>query len=218
MVSLPQQKRLFIGLGFLGLAVCCCAILGVVLAFTDPFHLDVGGKILAFIRPTSTPIPTPPPTPKPTTDPCLQKQGQLIIGCPAPEFDLTTFDGQVLSLAKLRGKVVVVNFWASWAVPCRADVVNLQAAWKDYLERSDIVFMGLAWVDTDQEAREFIREFALTYPNGLDIGSRISQAYHITGVPETYIVDKNGLLVYIKSGPYQSVVEIKVVIDPLLRP
>jgi cytochrome c biogenesis protein CcmG/thiol:disulfide interchange protein DsbE len=212
MVSPIEKRKLFIGFGLLGLVLCCCAILVAALVFVDPFNLGISEKVYAFFRPTST------PTPKPTPDPCLGTQGPLIVDCPAPDFTLTTFDGQEISLAELRGKVVVINFWASWAIPCKDDVVKLQAVWKDYLVRGDVVFIGINYIDTDQKAREFIREFALTYPNGPDVTTSISQAYRITGVPETYIVDRNGILAFMKAAPFLSVDEVRAGVDPLLTP
>lgn len=214
MASSRGQRKPFIVLGFLGLALCGCVVLVAVIAFIDPFNLGVGAKVLSFFAPT----PTPTPTPRPTPDPCLRTQGTLILGCPAPDFNLTTFEGQEITLANLRGKVIVINFWASWAKPCEGDVISLQGAWKHYLERGDVMFVGIAWVDTEQKAGEFIQEFTLTYPIGMDIQTRIAQAYRITGVPETYIVDKNGLLAFIKIGQFSSVDEISEALGPLLAP
>jgi cytochrome c biogenesis protein CcmG, thiol:disulfide interchange protein DsbE len=111
----------------------------------------------------------------------------------APEFNLTAFDGQTFSSTSLKGKAVVVNFWASWCIPCRDEAPALQRAWEKYRGRG-LVVLGVDYVDTEPEARGFITEFKQTYPNGPDVGTRISQAYHITGVPETYFIGRNGKL------------------------
>jgi cytochrome c biogenesis protein CcmG/thiol:disulfide interchange protein DsbE len=111
----------------------------------------------------------------------------------APEFNLTTFDGRNFSSNSLKGKVVVVNFWASWCIPCRDEAPALERAWEKYGGRG-LVVLGVDYVDTEPEAKGFIAEFKQTYPNGPDVGTRISQAYHISGVPETYFVDKDGKL------------------------
>ncbi len=113
---------------------------------------------------------------------------------PAPDFTLTTLDGQDVRLSDLRGQVVVINFWASWCVPCRDEAPALQAVWERYRDRG-VVLLGVAWTDTERNARAFIDEFSQNYPNGLDLGTRIGELYGITGVPETFIVDQQGQVV-----------------------
>ncbi|MGQ0602208.1 MAG: TlpA disulfide reductase family protein, partial [Anaerolineales bacterium] len=88
----------------------------------------------------------------------------------APDFALTTFDGETLRLSDLRGQVVVINIWASWCVPCRDEAPVLERVWREYRDR-DVVFLGVDYADTEREARAFIAEFGLTYPNGPDVGT-----------------------------------------------
>jgi len=119
---------------------------------------------------------------------------------PAPDFTLETFDGNSLTLSGLRGQVVVINFWASWCPPCREEAAYLEATWRDYIDRG-VVFIGVDYADTDREAMAYIDEFDITYPNGPDLGTRISQAYRIQGVPETFFVARDGTLRGVKIGP-----------------
>lgn len=112
---------------------------------------------------------------------------------PAPDFTLTTFEGQTIHLSDFRGKVVVLNIWASWCVPCRDEAPVLEAVWREYKDRG-VVFIGVDYADTEREARAFIAEFGVTYPNGPDIGTRIYTQYRARGVPETYFVGKDGRL------------------------
>jgi cytochrome c biogenesis protein CcmG/thiol:disulfide interchange protein DsbE len=109
----------------------------------------------------------------------------------APDFTLTTLDDGELRLADQRGKVVVLNFWASWCIPCRDEAPVLQSIWEKYRDRG-VVVVGVAYTDTERGARDFIAEYGQTYPNGMDLGTRISEQYHIQGVPETFIIDQQG--------------------------
>ncbi|HEX9029349.1 MAG TPA: TlpA disulfide reductase family protein [Anaerolineales bacterium] len=139
------------------------------------------------------------------------------IGQTAPAFALTTFDGQQVNLAALKGKVVVVNFWASWCKPCEQEAADLEAAWRFYQPRGDVVFLGVDYVDTEPEAKAYLQKFGITFPNGPDLRTKISQSYRITGVPETYIIDRTGKLVNFKLSPFLSLSEIKSMIDPLIN-
>ncbi len=118
----------------------------------------------------------------------------------APEFTIPTFDGRTFSLAEQRGQVVVVNFWASWCIPCRQEAPVLESTWLKYKDRG-VVFVGVDYVDSEREARAFIDEFRITYPNGPDLGTEISRRYHMAGVPETYFVGKDGQLYGNHIGP-----------------
>ncbi len=121
----------------------------------------------------------------------------------APDFTLTGFDGRKALLSELRGHVVVINFWASWCPPCREEAAYLEQTWRKYKDRG-VIFIGVDYVDTEKEALAYIKEFDITYINGPDLGTRISQAYNIKGVPETYFVAKNGELRGVHIGPLKS--------------
>lgn len=145
-------------------------------------------------------------------------QGPVAVGQEVPNFTLTTFEGDQISLADLKGKVVVVNFWASWCTPCEQEAADLEAAWRYYQPRGDVIFLGVNWTDTEPEAMGYMNKFDITYPSGPDLGTRIADRYRITGVPETYIIDRNGMLTYLQYAPFASVEDIKERIDPLLTP
>ena len=145
------------------------------------------------------------------------QEGPVTIGETVPNFTLTTFDGDQISLAELQGKVVVLNFWASWCKPCEEEAADLEAAWRIYEPRGDVVFLGVDYVDTETEAMVYLEKFDITYPNGPDLRTKISQAFRIRGVPETYIIDRDGKLAAFKISPFTSLAEIQSMIDPLLE-
>ena len=119
-----------------------------------------------------------------------KNQSQPTAG-PAPDFTLTTLDGGQINLASLKGRVVVVNFWASWCGPCREEAPVFERVWQQY-KNKDVVIVGVAYTDTEKNAKAYLQQFGNTYPNGLDIGTKISEMYNIQGVPETFIIDRNG--------------------------
>lgn len=144
------------------------------------------------------------------------QQGQVSIGEVAPDFELISFEGETYRLSDYRGSVIVVNFWASWCESCKPEARDLEQAYQDYLERGDVLFLGVDYVDTEPEALGYLEEFGITYPNGPDLRTKISQIYRIRGVPETFIIDQQGIIAHVQIGPYSSLEHIKSTIDPLL--
>ena len=151
------------------------------------------------------------------------QQGTVQPGDRLNDFTLTMFSGYELnsqtqaSLSSLKGKVVMVNFWASWCKPCEQEAANLRTAWQYYKDDGRVVFIGIDYVDTEPEARAYLEKFDITYPNGPDLGTKISQLFRIKGVPETYFIDQTGVLHYVQVGPFSSVDQIKSIIDPMLN-
>lgn len=133
---------------------------------------------------------------------------------PAPDFTITGFNGLTVTLSELRGQVVIINFWASWCPPCREEAAYLEQTWRRYKDQG-VVFIGVDYVDTEKAALAYIKEFDITYINGPDIGTRISDAYNIKGVPETFFVAKNGEIRGMHIGPLKSP-ELDQKIDELL--
>jgi cytochrome c biogenesis protein CcmG, thiol:disulfide interchange protein DsbE len=114
---------------------------------------------------------------------------------PAPQFALSRLDAPgKLALASLRGKVVVLNFWASWCVPCKSEAPRLEAAWQRY-RSNDVVVLGVDAQDFSGDAKRFMQKYKLTYPNVHDGPGDVLPKYGVTGFPETYFVDRRGRLV-----------------------
>jgi len=118
-----------------------------------------------------------------------------LIGRQALDFTLTRFDGGTLSLKDLRGKAVLVNFWASWCLECRVEAPALEAGWQTYKDK-DVVFVGVDIQDKEPDARAFIKEFGITYPNGWDVSGKVAVNYGVWGIPETFFLDKEGRITY----------------------
>jgi cytochrome c biogenesis protein CcmG/thiol:disulfide interchange protein DsbE len=144
------------------------------------------------------------------------QKGPIGVGDEVPNLTLTTFDGDLIPFEDLAGEVVVINFWASWCKPCEQEAAELEQAYQMYKEEG-VVFLGVDYVDTETEARQYLEKFGITYPNGPDLGTRISQAFRIRGVPETYIMGPDGRLAAVKIGPYTSLEEIVRQIDSVLE-
>ncbi len=122
-----------------------------------------------------------------------------LIARQAPSFTLPLFGGGTIRLEDLRGKVVFLNFWASWCPPCRAEAKTLEAAWQQYKDQ-EVVFLGIDIQDTDQDARAFLKEFGITYLNAWDVGGKVAIEYGVWGIPETYFIDRKGLITYKQVG------------------
>ena len=127
------------------------------------------------------------------------------VGQVAPEFDVEFFDGYewetrpVASLSEMRGRPVVLNFWASWCVECRYETDLLEQAWLQYRDEG-VVFLGVAYADVEPNSLAYMRDFGVSFPHAPDLGTDISQTYEITGVPETFFIDKEGIIRHVQIG------------------
>jgi len=145
-----------------------------------------------------------------------------IVGKPVPDFDLVFYEGYEyngqaeMKLSDLRGKIVVINIWASWCKPCEQEAPDLEEAWQFYKDSGEVVFVGVDYVDTPAGANEYLTKFNISFPNAPDLKSNISSILNRQmGVPETYIIDRAGILQKIQIGPFVSVDEIISVIESI---
>jgi cytochrome c biogenesis protein CcmG, thiol:disulfide interchange protein DsbE len=140
--------------------------------------------------------------------------GRLLPG-PAPEIDLQPFSGDSFQLSEQRGRLVVVNFWASWCPPCRQEAPVLERVWRRYRDHG-VVVIGVDIWDAEQDARGFLRELGITYPNGPDPGGKIVVDYGLTGIPETVFIRPDGTMARRRIGPLTDE-QLAGLIDELLR-
>lgn len=133
----------------------------------------------------------------------------------APDFALTSFEGEALRLQEMRGQVVVVNFWSTWCVSCKGEAGDLEMAWRDFKDR-DVRFVGVDYLDQEPLNLEWIQQYDITYPNGPDIQGRIYNAYGVQGLPETFVIDREGNVVKVFVGPTTRA-ELSAEIEKLLN-
>ena len=136
----------------------------------------------------------------------------------APAFTLQRLDRDGdLSLASLRGKTVVLNFWASWCGPCRDEMPLLQAGSKRW-QGKNVVFVGVDAKDDRGYARAFLRKYGVTYPNVYDGKGSLIGRYGVTGYPETYFIDVHGKVQHRIAGPVEAPSDLDQGIQQALAP
>jgi len=129
----------------------------------------------------------------------------------APLFTLQSLDGYQISLTDTRGGPVVINFWATWCVPCVQEHQQLLEAAKAYKSK-DVSFLGILYGDTAEKAIIFNGKHGSAYPTLIDEGQRTNIDYGVAGVPETYVLDKEGVIVKKFTGPV-----LKADLDAILK-
>ena len=136
---------------------------------------------------------------------CAESEAaRVAIGSPVPEYSAVSLDGDSVSLAAHRGKVVLLNVWATWCHPCRDEIPELQALHEKYAARGlELVGVSVDTESADSAIRAFMRDFRMTYPVWRDPGERVSAQFHIVGVPATFLIDREGVLRWRKTGPIQ---------------
>ncbi|HYW32943.1 MAG TPA: TlpA disulfide reductase family protein [Gemmatimonas sp.] len=124
------------------------------------------------------------------------------IGAPAPAYSATLLDGDSVSLAGMRDRVVLLNVWATWCHPCRTEIPELQALHVKYADRGFSV-VGVSVDGDGDEAgiREFVEEYRMTYPIWRDPDERVSALFSVVGVPATYLIDRQGVMRWRTVGP-----------------
>jgi peroxiredoxin len=126
---------------------------------------------------------------------------------PAPEFREPALGGGTIDSRDYAGKVVVVNFWASWCGPCRREAPALQLLWEEYRDRG-VQFLGVNFRDDPAAARAYEEEFGITYPSVSDPSGKVAFEFQVLALPTTFVIGQDGWIAYHLTG---------IVTEPLLR-
>jgi cytochrome c biogenesis protein CcmG/thiol:disulfide interchange protein DsbE len=132
----------------------------------------------------------------------------------APDFEFVTYDGELIRLSDLRGQGVVLNFWASWCGPCQVEAPLLVDAWEQERDNG-IAFIGLTHQDTEQGALQFMEQLGMDYPNGPDSGRTWARRYDVNGIPATFFIDEDGILMGEHRGMIVSPDQLKEQLDKI---
>ncbi|MGH7885237.1 MAG: TlpA family protein disulfide reductase [Thermodesulfobacteriota bacterium] len=123
-----------------------------------------------------------------------------LVGKPAPEFTLITFDGNSISLSDYRGKAILVNFWASWCNPCKEEAPALEKFYKN-LADENVEFLAVNVLDDRKSAEKYLTLFGGSFPNAYDTNNKIHLDYGVEGVPETFFISPDGIVTDKYRGP-----------------
>jgi cytochrome c biogenesis protein CcmG/thiol:disulfide interchange protein DsbE len=139
-----------------------------------------------------------------------------LVGRQAPDFVLAPYDGGApVRLSEHRGKPAVINFWATWCVPCKTEHPVLVALAQRL--RGSVDFYGVVYQDTPEKIAAWLGRMGGGYPQLLDVGSKVAVAYGVYGVPETYVLDRNGVVTYKFTGPVDAS-SLLAQLQPLVSP
>jgi peroxiredoxin len=136
----------------------------------------------------------------------------------APGFALKTLDGQTTTLSAQRGKVVVINLWASWCGPCRAEMPAIQKVYASERDRGlTVLAVNGTFQDSVSNAQAFAQQYGLSFPILLDTDGRVSRMYLLSALPSTYIVDRRGIIRSVVVGGPMSEAFVRSKVEPLLQ-
>ena len=119
------------------------------------------------------------------------RSGEQLIGRKAPEFFAESINGKPVSLSNYPESPIILNFWASWCPPCRAEAPGLEKIWRENMD-SGLVLLGVNVQDTEEDALKYLKDFGITFPNILDHGGQITIDYGVTGLPVTFFINRDG--------------------------
>jgi cytochrome c biogenesis protein CcmG/thiol:disulfide interchange protein DsbE len=141
-----------------------------------------------------------------------------VVGEPMPAYEVQTLAGGSVSIASMKGKVVLLNLWATWCAPCREETPYLESVYESR-HAQGLELLGVS-LDTgsQEEVRDFVRQMGVTYTVGIDPGMRAMDLYQVPGLPASFLVDRSGILRWMRYGPVsQTDHEFLTALETLLR-
>ncbi len=125
-------------------------------------------------------------------------EAQAVAGM-APDFTLRTLDGKQVTLSDLRGRPVLINFWATWCPPCRLEMPAMQRVYERHKDEG-LVILAVNYRETEEQVRPFVEELGLTFSILLDRDGNVANQYRVLGLPTTYFVDRTGRVRQVRVG------------------
>jgi cytochrome c biogenesis protein CcmG/thiol:disulfide interchange protein DsbE len=123
------------------------------------------------------------------------------VGSPAPDFELKDLDGKTVRLSDLKGKPVLINFWATWCPNCKEDMPGLEKAYQKYRDQG-VVFLGVDQGESADTVRNFVKKNGYSWTFLLDSDMKVSMSYRASAIPMTFFIDREGVLQDIHIGPF----------------
>jgi peroxiredoxin len=124
-------------------------------------------------------------------------------GSEVPDFTAKTIDGRELTLSKLRGKVVLLNFWATWCPPCRSEMPLFQKVYQKYKDRG-FEIIGISTDASQGQVQKFIKEYGLTFPIIMD-DQNLTAKFNVSGLPTSFLIDRDGRVIKVRLGEYEEI-------------
>lgn len=136
----------------------------------------------------------------------------IAVGNPAPNFELSTLMGESMNLIEFRGKIVLINFWASWCEPCKVEMPFFEKIYQE--PGSELEILAVNFDESPQIVSKFVDEFGLSFPILLDPGGEVQNLYRVRGYPTTFVIDETGVVQFHHIGLFNED-QLRVYLDQL---